>query len=249
MREIARNVTIATSTYYRPDSDSDNIRAEIAKRTFRKAADLGYEVAVVDAGSSDGLLKEFERYGARLSLNLNGTMGSDRRKAIEIASNNGRRLVAWTEPEKEHYVPELWKTALPIIEEKADMVIPDRRPLDDYPIGQQYAENLGNLVWKELTGLDLDMWCGPRTFRKELSHYFVEYDGKYGDKWDSIFIPVMDAVSRGEKVIGVKIDYKHPKEQTKIEERDVSFHMKRINQLDSLTKAFVEHWNQNHTSP
>lgn len=248
MRDIARKVAIATSTYYNQDSESDRIRAELAKRTIRSAIDLGYEVAIVDAGSSHALLKEFENYGARLSLNLGGTMGSDRRRAIEVASTIGRTLVAWTEPEKEYYIPELWKTALPIIEEKADIVVPDRRPLNDYPIGQQYAENLGNLVWKDITGLDLDILCGPRTWRKELSHYFLEYGGEYGDKWDSIFIPVMNAVLKGEKVVGVKIDYKHPKDQTQNEEGAVSFHMKRINQLSNLTKAFVDHWSKNKTN-
>lgn len=246
MREIARKVAIATTTWYKPDSESDNIRVRSAKNFVRNAADSGYEIAVVDSGSSDELLKEFERYGARVYIQLNPGMGPGRRQAIKEASNVGRDLVAWIEPEKEYYIPELWKTALPIIEEKADMTVPDRRPLDDYPIGQQYAENLGNLVWKDITGLDLDIWCGPRTWRRELSHYFTEYDGRYGDKWDSIFIPVMDAVLKGEKVMGVKIDYKHPRDQTQNEDGDIIFHMKRIHQLESLTKALVEHWNQNH---
>lgn len=244
MRDIARNVAIATSTYYKFDNESDRVRSEIAKRTVRTAIDLGYEVAIVDAGSPCELLKEFEGYGARLSLSSDGTMGSDRRKAIKNASDIGRRIVAWTEPEKEYYIPELWKTALPIIEEKAEMVVPDRRPLDSYPIGQQHAENLGNLVWKDVTGLDLDVLCGPRTWVRELSTYFIEYKGMYGDKWDSIFIPVMDAVLDGRKVIGVKINYIHPSDQTQNEDGDVNFHIKRIHQLDSLTKAFVEHWHK-----
>ena len=246
MNEITGKVAIATTTYYNPDSESDRIRAEIAKRTVRSAINLGYEVALVDAGSSDCLVREFERYGARLFLSSDGfTMGWDRRKSIQNASRLGRRIVAWTEPEKENYIPELWKTALPIIEEKADMVIPDRRPLDSYPIVQQYAENLGNLVWRELTGLDLDMWSGPRTWRNELSYLFLEYEGRYGDKWDSIFVPVIDAVLKGKKVIGVKVNYKHPKDQTQSEEGNIAFHMKRIEQLSSLTKALVEHWNIN----
>ena len=242
MRDIARKVAIATTTRYNPDSESDFIRAEIAKRTVRNAVDLGYGVAVIDDGSPDELLKSFEEYGALVRTHRNVSMGQSRRLAIQLADSTGRRITAWTEPEKEHYIPELWKTALPIIECKVDMTVMDRRPLDDYPTFQQLAETMGDVFFKDLTGHDLDMWSGPRTWRRELSHYFTNYNGEYGDKWDSIFIPVLDAILAGERVTGVKVDYKHPKDQTSFEDGNVVFHMKRIEQLESLTKAMKVHW-------
>ncbi len=242
MLEIADKVAIATTTLYKPDSESDLLRAKIAGRTVRNAIDSGYSVAVIDSGSSDDLLKDFERYGALIRSHPNVTMGQSRRLSIKLADSIGRRITAWTEPEKEHYIQELWKTALPIIEEKTDMTIPDRRPLDDYPAFQQLAENLGNLFFKDLTGHDLDMWSGPRTWRRGLSCYFTDYNGEYGDKWESVFIPVIDAILAGERVTGVNVDYKHPKDQTSFEDGNVDFHMKRILQLESLTKAVKTHW-------
>ena len=239
---LARNVAIATTTLYNPNSKNDLLRAEIAKRTIRGAVNLGYDVAIIDSGSSDELLKDFESYGAKLGVYPNVSMGQSRRLAINLADSFEKRITAWTEPEKEHYIPELWKTALPILEDKADMTVPDRRPLNTYPDFQRKSEDLGNLFFKDLTKQDLDIWCGPRTWRRDLSRYYTDYNGEYGDRWDSIFIPVIDAILAGERVLGVKVDYKHPNEQTAFEDGNIDLHMKRIIQLETLTKAMKTHW-------
>lgn len=115
--------------------------------------------------------------------------------------------------------------------------------MESYPLVQQYIEPLGNAFWKEVTGTDLDMWIGPRTWKKELSDYFINYDGKYGDKWDSIFIPVMNIIADGYKVKGVEIDYVHPKIQTEIEEKLKDFNSRRVDQYNSLTMAILKHAN------
>ena len=246
MKDIPEKITIATTTLYNPNNPSDMIRTEIAKKLIRSSTGLGYKIVVVDGGSSDEILEEFEKSGALVKLQTKPGIGNSRREAIDYATGLKRDLVAWAEPEKGDYIQELWKTALPIIEGKADMVIPDRRPLSGYPVDQKYAEDLGNLFWKDLTGVDLDMWSGPRTWRRDLSIYFTEYNGEYGDKWDSTFIPVMNAVLDRKRVIGVKINYIHPPDQAKVEERDINFHRKRIHQLYDLTNALFEHWNKHH---
>ena len=101
---------------------------------------------------------------------------------------------------------------------------------------------MGNLFWNKLTGHDLDMWFGPRTFRRDISAYFTAYNGEYGGKWDSIFIPVMDAIIGGENVKSVTVDYTHPAEQTAFEEQDLSLYWKRVKQLENLLPALETHW-------
>ncbi|MFH1637021.1 MAG: hypothetical protein ABIB71_01185, partial [Candidatus Woesearchaeota archaeon] len=231
---LASKVAIATTTWYRPDVESDVLRSKLAKKTIRKAIGLGYDVVVVDGGSSEEFLKELEGYGAKVYAEELRGMGKGRRQVLKLAYETGKEIIAWIEPEKDSVIPELFKAVLPIVEGSADLVIPKRRSLETYPLLQQYAENMGNLFWKDLTGHDLDMWIGVRVFKRELVNYFLDYKGEYGDEWDSIFIPVMDAIVDGKTVKGVEINYVHPKEQTEIEEHDLQFHRKRLEQLNNF---------------
>jgi len=77
---------------------------------------------------------------------------------------------------------------------------------------------------------------------RALSNYFLEYNREYGDKWDSIYIPVMDIMHGGHRVRGVEINYNHPKEQTEIEENNIIFHRKRLEQLINLLNSLEAHW-------
>jgi len=244
INSLSDKVAIATSTLYNPDWESYGLRAELAKKTIINAKNIGYEISIVDGGSSDELLKEFERYGAKVIVELqrSDTMGAQRRNAIEYACNLGRDVIVWMEPEKETYVSEIEKTVTPIIEGSAEMVIPRRKSLESYPVFQQHFEQMGNIFWKDVTGTDLDVWFGPRTWKKEMSRYFLDYKGEYGDKWDSIFVPVVNAIFDGRKVISVDVDYIHPKKQTEAEEHNIKFYMKRVEQLDNLTNALYKHW-------
>ncbi|MBL7148070.1 MAG: glycosyltransferase [Nanoarchaeota archaeon] len=242
IRELSDKITIATTTFYNPNLEDDIHRAKIAKNSIRTANNLGYEIVIVDGGSSEELLKEFEKYGARVYSQTSKGMGKSRRQAIREAYNIGREVVAWAEPEKESYISQIVKTAEPIIKDSADLVVPKRKSLESYPAAQQYAEPLGNLFWKDLTGYDLDMWFGPRTWKKEISDYFLNYNGEYGDLWDSIFIPVMNAIIDGKKIISINVEYTHPKKQTEMEEHDLKFHWKRIKQLNNLMPNLETHW-------
>jgi len=96
-----------------------------------------------------------------------------------------------------------------------------------------------------LTGHDLDVWFGPRVFRREMARYFLDYDGNkegYGDLWDSTFIPVMDAITDGKKVKGVNLDFTYPPEQTAFEENHIDFYRKRLHQLNNINNSFWDRW-------
>ncbi len=168
-------------------------------------------------------------------------MGNSRRQAIEEAFKTNKEIIIWIEPEKYTFIKEIKKCVESIINHEADMVIPKRKSLATYPLAQQYVEPFANLMWKDVTGLDLDIWSGFKVFKRTLSKYFLDYNGEYGDKWESIVIPVIDAIANGERVVGVEIDYVHPIEQTKSEEGNFDFHRKRIEQLNNFLKI-EEHW-------
>lgn len=245
-REIAENVAIATSTFYNFDNPSGLIRANCARNMVRRAIDLGYSIALIDGGSPQELVEEFERYGAKVFPEQErvapGIFGPGRRQSFQEAYNLNKSVVAWMEPEKEGYVPELWKTAVPILEGKTDLVVPKRKSLETYPEFQAREEELGNMLFRNLTGYELDVWMGPRTWSRDITNYFTGYDGKFGDEWESIFMPILKAIFDKKRVTGVEIDYTHPKEQTEIEKGDLIFDLKRIKQLNCLTNNMFSYW-------
>jgi len=244
-KDFAEKTVIATTTFYKPGSESDKVRAELSRRFVKRATDLGYDVMIVDGGSAEELLKEYERYGAKVfeeeKMQVTNTIGRGRRQAIREAFNIGKNVVAWIEPEKEPYIPELIKTVEPVID-GIDIVVPKRKSLESYPHPQKMAENSGNRFWAALTKTELDVWFGPRTFKNEIAEYFLNYKGEYGDMWDSIFIPVMNAIYDSKSVISIEVDYVHPESQRIIEEKDPQFSEKRLKQLDNLTESLYKHW-------
>ena len=56
----------------------------------------------------------------------------------------------------------------------------------------------------------------------------------------------MKAILDGKRVIGVKVDYVHPREQTEFEEGNYNTTMKRLDQLTNLVPAFTDYWMKNY---
>ncbi len=231
-QEIADKLAIATSTLYSPD---DAVRPPLALGMIREALERGYDVVVSDGGSSDAFLQELCRTGATV-IETCGTMGSQRRQAMQKASEL-ESIVAWLEPEKRPYIAELWKTGVPILEGSADIVVPSRQNLAGYPPVQQGVEYAGNAIWKALTGTDLDVWFGPRTVKSDRVHYFTHYDGRHGDRWESIFVPLIEAIADGNRVLDVPVEYTHPTQQILQESLDPHFIAKRLSQLYFISRA------------
>lgn len=236
-------VVIATTTWYR---SPDEIRVQEAFKTFRSAKSLGISIVVVDGSPSEAVKELLEDSGAILVTQEKGTMGSSRRQAIaeatRLAGEGG--AIVWMEPEKNSLVSFINQMVRPILSGQCDIVIPRRRDgLTSYTKHQKHAELYGNEGFCLLIGKALDVWFGPRAFSVAAAGYFLTYNGKsldgardYGDRWDSIFIPLVRAIAVGKRVEEVMVDYVHPHEQTAAEETFVDY-KKRMLQLTSLIEA------------
>lgn len=88
----------------------------------------------------------------------------------------------------------------------------------------------------------MDLWFGPRTWHRDLSNYFLNYNGEYGDKWECIYIPIINALMDKKRILGIEVNYINPPEQTAIEEHNLSYYQKRLEQLENLTKSITAHW-------
>ena len=226
-RCIVKNVVVATATF----SKTYDLRAQLAVKTARACMEHGYALIVVDGGSPRDFLEDLGTKHV-FAQALPG-MGPSRRQAMKaagkIAGPDG--LVLWMEPEKYTLVSEIEAICVGMMGVGADLAVPDRGPLDSYPLAQRLAEPLGNIAFERITGVKLDMWSGPRMMNAAALQYFLAYEGEYGDKWDSIFIPVLRVMWAGLKVVSVPINYVHPPEQTQSEEESLAMVMKRIDQL------------------
>lgn len=237
-------ICIVTTTYYNLSNEAEKTRFILSKETIKKAISSGYEFIIIDGGSPLEVVNEFISLKAKVISQSKKGLGEARRQAFIEGYNSGKEIIIWTEPEKHDLIRHIPMIVKPLIENKADIVLPSRNSIDSYPLAQQYIEPFCNLFWKELTKTDFDMWFGPRVMLRDIASFFINYKSNYGDKWDNLHLPVIDILKSGKRVVNVKIDYIHDKRQTQDEEHSISFFMKRVEQLNNLLPVFEEYWNK-----
>ena len=230
-------IIVATTT-----RKSSDVRAKLALKTFQVIKEMAYELVVVYGGSDLEFRSQVNDYCTLLVNDENRGMGASRRLAVANALEvvlryNQKPVVIWMEPEKLDLVRFFQYITKPVIEGAADLIVPKRSCMNSYPLEQEYAESMGNLAVEYLIGKELDLWFGPRVFNEQSAQIFLDYQGEYGDKWDSIFIPVLRAMAQGLRVKSVSVDYQHPPEQTVEETGNLDFLIKRLDQLQNLIPA------------
>ncbi len=236
-------VVLATATFYNFHNPSDKVRATLALRLAKDAKRYGYPLIIVDGGSGITFQNNLKKEGVRVSEEKIPGMGAARRQAFREAFALGAKIVVYLEPEKYSFLPFVKKCVEPILTGKADMVIPKRKSLKTLPLFQQHSEFLGNFFCEAITGKNYDIFFGVRIFNKKAAQYFLDYRGKYGDKWDSILTPIVDAMQGKNKIVQIEIPYRYDPRQTRIEEHDIRFYKKRMEQLTSTITAIEDRWN------
>lgn len=240
--EFMMKIVIATTTFY---SGLDKLRAQLALQTVKEIKEAGLSVVVVDESPAP-VAQALELAGGIVVQQETPGMGAGRRqalrKAAELAGESG--YVVWTEPEKTG-LAQYWEQIVSSLP-NADIIVPsrNREGMESYPDYQQYAEMLGNKAFELITGCALDMWIGPRIVRTSACHFFLNYAGEYGDRWDSIFIPVIRAIKAGLTVTSSPVSFLYTPEQRQDEENNFPMLEKRIVQLTTLVEAIKKEWNE-----
>lgn len=234
-----KRVVIATSTLYK---DVNDVRAQLALRFASLAEGASWPMTVVDAGSPKEFVDAMYERGAHVLLApLSMKMGACRRQAMDyaLAFAGDEGVVIWSEPEKHPLICDIGKIADPILSGRVDMVVPQRSEagMASYPPEQADAERIGNRAFQYLTGMALDVWFGVFAANAKALRYFLEYNGEYGDLWDSIIVPRVTAIKDGVCVASVPVSYTHPPEQTSQETGNVGFLLKRLAQLQNLVPS------------
>jgi len=236
-------IVVATTTFYPLDSESSKIRACLAIDLMKKVKEKGYPLVVAEDGSSSEFLNLLKENNVEYVFQTEKGLGAGKRLAISEACKLGD-IILLLEPEKSPLIDFAEDLCKPLLSGEADLVIPKRKSLSSYPLFQQKSETLLNDFWKNVTGTDLDIDFGPRVMTKETAQYFLSYNGTFGDRWESIFLPVIDAIRDNKKVLSVEVDYIHPKVQRENEEENIDFDLKRVDQLATLSNVIHTYWNR-----
>jgi len=158
----------------------DKIRGDLALASLNEAERKGFQILVVDGGSSSAFVDHLHEGEVQCKSQEEPGMSASRRQAIQQGSSlEGVEAVAWVEPEKVSFVRDcLSVAAAPILDGSADMVIPkrDKESWNTYPSYQADHEKRANRHWNSIlrkSGIlpegveDLDVWFGPRIFKND----------------------------------------------------------------------------------
>ncbi len=258
------SIAVTTITYYpnwyrgklRSIRHTDKIRGDLALEFVRKAKEKGYQVVVSDGQGSKSFRRELsqipnihiiKRTSPKRSIGRIMTI----KKAARLPDVG---VIATSEPEKISFVDKcIPQVVLPILEEKADIVIPKRndalfkKTYSDY---QYESEIEGNELYNEELRShgfisrgheDFDVFFGPRVFVNKPSvvslftrrytlqagylrlHEYFDLD-QYSN---SLFFPVELALKKKLRVQSVEVPFQYP-------------HLQKLNEEKGPKELFIE---------
>lgn len=267
-----KTIALALITYYpswyqgklRSIRHTDKVRGDLAIEFCNKAIKLGCQIVVADGKSSKTFRKTLSSINGLIFIKRRSLERSSAKlQAIKKAAKMpGVKVIILAEPEKVSLLDSLKKITTPILEEKADVVVPKRQ--DDlfkktYPLYMYHSEIEGNKLYNEVlrskeilrSREDLDMFFGPRVFannKKVISLFNKPYHFKIG-KSDiinsyfnpgaystTLYFPIIKALLKGLRLENIEIPFSYPQLQKENEEKGSRelFEEKRKNQRISI---------------
>lgn len=234
------DVAILTTTRYRLTGE---LRFDLACRMVGSAVGNGHEVLIVDDSHDLRVREGFTRLGAQLYPAGRVGMAPGRRQLFTLTQQSFVEapraakpdFFLWTEPEKDDLIRLIPQIVAPLRAEEADIVVVGRTEASwrTCPVLQSESERRANAIYREATGLDLDVFRGPVAFNRRSLPFFAACDPmKYGATTGYIqHIAPLEAHANGLTVAGVNVDFFYPLAQRAEEE-------------GPLLEAMKEKWRQ-----
>lgn len=265
-----KTIAFAVITHYpkwykgalRSIKHTEKIRGDLAIEFAQKATKAGYQLIVVDGDSTKTFREEIGTYlPISMVKRRVKKRAPSKRQALKVCSKlPGVKVIIMTEPEKISLITDgLPYIVQPILEEKADLVIPKREDHSfktSYPSYMYDSEVEGNNLYNEhlrLHGLlpkhleSMDSFFGPRVIKndpKVVRLFMQQYKLHIGnhaisehlfslEEYSNVqFFPIVQALRKKMRVVSIEIPFLYPalqKENETIGERDL-FIQKRKNQ-------------------
>lgn len=269
-----KSVAIATTTFY-PDwsfsqrgGSVSNIRGTLAIEFAHEVVERGYQLIVVDGGSSDDFKSRLGDMGVSVQPERERGISASRRQSYREASNiPGVEIICTTEPEKVSFIRDcLTQSVVPIQSGSTDIVVPkrDKEALTTYPNYQVDFERTSNIHWNTLlrdrklldpTAEDIDICFGPKLFRNDpiITELFMRRFSLQNvspaldqilnpESWHgAVVFPVVAALHERKEVVSIEVPYRHPVEQTEVEGDNDELRRKRDVQYKNLIALTIQY--------
>lgn len=245
---VRMRTLLVTTTVYRSLED---LRFRLACEMVREAVKADYPVVIVDDSPIKEIAQKLQELGAMVFPQTHKGMGPGQREAffhaVEVASDMGREIILWLEPEKGNLVLSIPSIVAPIKNKEASVVIPRRwsASFATWPAFQQTTEREANTAYNEMVNLrDFDPMFGPVAFHLSVANYFVLCQylkdiPEIEDTYIQLYVPLWYYLSGG-KIASVEVAITYPPEQKAQEEDALSEEMrkKRLWQMETIIKAW-----------
>lgn len=228
-------IIVATITW---DGGSAAEGGKILK-TMRELKKYGYDVITVDGGSSKETIDGMRESGAKVYRQKGKGIGSAMKESIRHAYDSGAGVIAYMESDKYSYPREIGKTIEPILDGKADLVIPSRtaKSFLTYPPFQILTESFIDLSLSAVLGAILDYTYGLKTFSRKVAPYFFE--SRYGD-WGTMYNPLKILKQDGFRIMPVYVDVSFPKEDYQKEFASAKVWRYRLKQVKQVLSSVLK---------
>jgi len=273
LKNERKQIAITTMTFYprwyrgklSSIKHTDKVRGDLAIEFLNKATKDGYQVIVADGKSSKSFRKTILKIPNLILIKRKSHNRSLAKKQtlLKASKLTNIKVIVISEPEKVSLLSCIDKITLPILENKAEIVIPNRNQIlfeETYPKYQYESETEGNILYNQIlktNGLlskqheDFDIFFGPSCFANK-KNIISLFNHGYNLKIDhsknlrlflnsdlysnSLYMPIVLALKKRLRVISLPVDFSYPRAQKDNEDRGSKelFIEKRKNQKMSI---------------
>ncbi|MAG47650.1 glycosyl transferase family 2 [archaeon] len=173
-----------------------------------KLASKDYKILVINDGSRDNTVKEAKKAGAHYIIENKKNLGlaPSFKKGLDECLKLGADIIVNTDADFQYNQKEIPKIVKPIIDERADVVLTDRRVLRlrHMPFGKKYGNTLSTFVTRIVSGYPVrDAQSGFRGFSREAAlRLNVLSDYTYVQE------TIMQAVDKRLKIIQIPCEFR-----------------------------------------
>lgn len=139
------------------------------------------EVVIINDGSTDATLEIVKKAGIRHIINFNKNLGLGKvfRKGVSHALKIGAEIIVTIDADCQYSGDEIDKIARPILEQKAGMVVGNRRLLkiEFYPFYKLIAQLMANKLVEiafDIRSKEIDVTSGFRAYSKDSAYILKE---------------------------------------------------------------------------
>ena len=237
-------VAVTTVRQGDPKNIVEKVRAEIFLDTVTQLRLFNIPCVALYTECSAVFLRDFADWGVTLIRQTSQGMGNIRREvqraALSLYSEASYYL--WLEPEKCNIPRFAHALCQQMVEKQALLGLFNRVGMQTYPPEQAYYYLFCRAVASRLVGFDFDYGFGPMILTKESMSYFLSYDGRYGDLWDSILIPRLKVIKDGLPIEIYPCNFINDPRMKAVETGNNPIILKRVQQLMNVVPSLIKEW-------